>query len=129
MSLTPGTSDPSEQVVQRKERRLAAWLRNAFAVEAAAAFSPTDEERELVERLAGGIVRRGLVAPALLLLESSRPLNFLGSQLLLFLGPVADLVVRGQGHRTLQQILERRGSTEYICSRIEALAAGPSAER
>jgi hypothetical protein len=121
MDETPGES---RSVGKRgRRRRMPAWLRNAFAIEPPGPAVPTDEEREVVERLAAAIVRRGMTSPALLLLESSRPLNFLGSQLLLFLGPVADLVLRGPGHRILQQFLERRGSVEYICRRIETLAA------
>lgn len=123
MDQTPSAGEPRSAAQRDRRSRFPAWLRRAFALDPPGAAQPTAAEREIVERLAAAIVRRGMSGPALLLLESSRPLNFLGSQLLLFLGPMADLVLRGPGHRVFQQFLERRGSVEYICQRIEALNA------
>ena len=98
---------------------MVSWLKHAFAVDPPGPSVPTDDEKRVVERLAGEIVRRGLTAPALLFLESSRPLNFLGSQVLVFCAPFAEVFFKAADYRTLTGFLERRGSVEYACRRIE----------
>ena len=100
---------------------MASWFKHAFAVDPPGPALPTDDEKRVVERLATEVVRRGLTAPALLFLESSRPLNYLGSQLLVFFAPFAELVFKPADYRTLTGFLEHRGSVEYTCRRIEAL--------
>ena len=88
-------------------------------------------ETEVVDRLAGAVVRRGLTAPAILFLESVRPLNFVASQALLFFAPMVGLVLERRDYDTLQGLLERRESIELILLRIEALdrrGRGPGAE-
>ena len=97
------------------------WLKHAFAVDPSGPAEPTEDEKRVVDRLAGEIVRRGLTAPALLFLESSRPLNFIGSQLLVFFAPFAELIFKPADYRALTGFLEHRGSVEYTCRRIEAL--------
>lgn len=99
------------------------WLRNAFAVEPPGSLRPTDEERRLIDQLVERIVRRGLSAPALLLLACNRPLNFIGGQLLLFVAPAAEVLFPKQSYRTLANFLQRRGSIEYFCRQIERRTA------
>jgi len=100
---------------------LIGWLKHAFAVDPPGVPEPDEVEREAIERLVRQIVRRGLATPALILLECSHPLNFLASQLLVFAGPMAELLFNRERYRALTRFLERRGSVEYICRRIEAL--------
>lgn len=99
------------------------WLKHAFAVEPPGPLTPTDDERRVLDRLAGEVARRGLAMPALLVLECSRPLNFVASQFLVFIAPFAELIFNPADYRTLRGLLERRGSVEYICRRIEESAA------
>jgi hypothetical protein len=97
--------------------RLREWWAHAFAVDGGPpVLSP--EERELLERLAGQVVRRRLVAPALLALESGRPLSFLGSQVLAFLAPFATVLFSPVEYDRLVQLLERRHSVDAL---IEAI--------
>ena len=102
------------------------WLKHAFAIESAESFQITPEERAATEKLLRAIVRRGLGTPALLMLESSRPLNFVASQFLLFVGPVAELIFDRATYRTFVGLLERRGSVEYLSARLEALLHEPA---
>ena len=95
--------------------------RHAFAVESADDFKPSDEERRVADRICRELVRRRLATPALMFLEMSRPLNFLGSQLLHFLSPVLSGLTQSHGHRRLAAFLEHRGSVDYLCRRIEEL--------
>ena len=85
------------------------WLKHAFAVDPPGPATPTEDQKRVVDRLAGEIVRRGLTAPALLFLESSRPLNYLGSQLLVFCAPFAEIIFKPADYRALTTFLEHRG--------------------
>lgn len=109
------------------------WLKHAFAVDPPGPAEPSEEQRAAVETVCREIIRRRLVTPALAFLEMARPLNFLGSQALHFLGPFLSVLGEQQAapeaHKHLAQFLERRGSIDYICARIEDLeAAADSSE-
>jgi len=97
--------------------RFRGWWAHAFAVDRDEAFDEGD--RALIDRLAAFVVRRRMTAPALMLLESGRPLNFLGSQLLAFLAPFVTAVFSEQEYSRFTGILERRGSIDLIIERIE----------
>ena len=102
---------------------LKSWWDHAFAVESGeGAF--TGEDRELIDRLAGFVVRRGMVTPALMVLESGRPLNFVGSQLLAFLSPFVTFVFNGPEYNRFVLILEKRKSVDLIIEAIERRAHG-----
>lgn len=96
-------------------------LKHAFAVDPPGPATPNDDERRIVDRLASEVVRRRLTAPAILFLESSRSLNYVASQLLVFFAPFAQVIFHAGDYRTLVAFMERRGCVEYMCSRIEAL--------
>jgi hypothetical protein len=81
----------------------------------------SEEEREVVDRVARKVVRRGLTAPVILFLESMRPLNFVASQAMLFFGPFASVLFERRDFDVMQRLLERRESIEEILSRIEEL--------
>ena len=98
--------------------RFRAWWSHAFAIEGAEeGLDP--EERALVERLARFVVRRRMSTPALMILESGRPLNFLGSQVLAFFGPFLKLVFSEDEYDRFVRLLERRRSIGWI---IDAIA-------
>lgn len=102
-------------------------LRHAFAVEPPGPATLTDAEEAVVGRLADEVVRRGMVAPALLALESFRPLNAIGANAMHALTPFVSVLADPGSFTTLAALLERRGSVEAICRVIEARAgeAGP----
>ncbi len=99
--------------------RIPDWLRHAFAVEKAEDFVPTPEQRELVDKLVREVIRRRLVAPALVTLEMSRPLNFLSSQTLHFFNPMITAVTNSITSTHLADMLEHRGSIEYLIQELE----------
>ncbi|MFH1569432.1 MAG: hypothetical protein ABIL09_15660 [Gemmatimonadota bacterium] len=96
--------------------RFRAGLANAFAVEAGEDFS--EQERALADRLARLVVRRRLTAPALMVLESSRPLNFIGSQALAFFGPLLHAVFAPGEYECFTRLLEKRRSIDLIIDTI-----------
>ena len=101
------------------KRSMRERLKHAFAVEDPDDFEPTEKERAAVERICGEVVRRRMTTPALMLLEMSRPLNYLGAQALHFFSPFASVLVDPGAWETFAAFLERRGSVDYLCREIE----------
>ena len=92
---------------------------HAFAtVPAATPLSARD--RQLLQKVADAIVRRRLETPAVLLLESSEPLNFLSSQIIHGLRPFLDLVCAPAETERLAGILERRDAVTRLVELIHA---------
>ena len=79
----------------------------------------TEEQRRLVERVAHRIVRLQLSTAALFFLESLRPLNFIGSQLMHFLSPVVQAFGDFQDYDRMAALLEDRRSIDYMIETIE----------
>ena len=102
--------------MSRLEQLRRGWA-HAFALDSGEPLS--EEERALMERLARLVVRRRMTAPALMALESTRPLSFIGSQVLAFAGPMLKLAFSPAEYDRLQGLLERRRSIDWI---IEAIA-------
>ncbi len=91
-------------------------LKKAFAVSYEEDFSV--EDRALIKKISALVVERGMALPALLFLESIGPLNFVGSQVMHFLNPIADMLVRTEWGR-LANLLERRGGITLLKEMIE----------
>jgi hypothetical protein len=96
---------------------LKAWWQHAFALGERGEWEA--EDRELVERLAGLVVRRRLSGVALMVLEAGRPLNFLGSQVLVLLAPFATLVFSPAEYERFARLLERRQGIDLLIGEIE----------
>lgn len=99
------------------------WLKHAFAVDPPGAAEPTPEQAAVIDRVCREVVRRGLATPALLSLETCRPLNYLGSQALHFFAPVVSALTDARGYHLFAEFLENRGSVDYLCRRIEEIEA------
>ena len=61
--------------------------------------------------------------PATMLLEMSRPLNYLGAQALHFFTPFATILVDARAWETFAGFVERRGSVEYMIRLIDECEA------
>lgn len=94
-------------------------MAHAFATDQVAApLSPQD--LQLLQKVADAIVSRRLETPAVLLLESSEPLNFLSSQIVHGLRPFLDLVCAPAETERLAGILERRDAVARLVELIHA---------
>ena len=103
--------------------RLAAGVRRAFAMEGP--LGPlTEADRELLRRLALAIVARRMGMPALLFLRSMRPLNYVGSQALVFLRPFVTALFQAADYDRLTAVLERREGIGALVEAVEAALAG-----
>ena len=79
----------------------------------------TPEQQELVERLARRVARLDLAMVAIFLIESVRPLNFVGSQLMHFFSPIVYTFGDFQDYRVLAELLQERESVDYLLDAIE----------
>ena len=93
--------------------------------EAAPGFEVTAQQRDaIIESFARRVVDRGMEIPAVMMLEVSKPVSFLVSQVALLAGPVLypffgmDKVDRFAG------FMNSRQNVEMLIKRIEELAEG-----
>ena len=94
-------------------------FRHAFAIQAD--NQPLSiEDVELMDRVAGAIVKRGMAAPATVFLESLGPMNFLGSQALHFLSPIVEWAFNAREIEQVARLLERRDTIPRLITLIEA---------
>ena len=78
-------------------------------------------EEKIISNLAKEIVCRGMSVPAVFFLESTKYISFIGSQFLVFLGPMATCFVNNQKYYDFVKILEKRSNIEYLLNEIERL--------
>jgi hypothetical protein len=81
------------------------------------------EDRAMLEGMADWIGRRGLTVPAVLFLESVKPLHFVGSQMLFFFEPMVHAVVRGKNYSRFAQLMEDGDALEQFLVMIEGARA------
>jgi len=103
-------------------------LRHAFAVD------PPESARcetlpPALENLAGAIVDWGLELPALMLIDSLRPLSFLAGEILHCLGPLANLSGSLPEYREVALALEDRDCLPMLARRIEEIQATRESQR
>jgi hypothetical protein len=102
------------------------WFKHAFAVESSDPVVPTEEQQVPVDWVSKQIVKRHLTTPALFTLEMSRPLNFVTAQMMHVMGPAVWAMTPPEmyaNYNALAAFLEKRGSVDHICRRIEQLEA------
>jgi hypothetical protein len=100
-------------------------LAHAFSIKSEAeAF--TVEDLALLERVADAVVKRGMIAPATVFLESLGPMNFLGSQALYFLAPIVEWALNAKEVEQMARLLERRETISRLIAIIETKSAPPA---
>ncbi|MEE9553846.1 MAG: hypothetical protein V3W18_06065 [candidate division Zixibacteria bacterium] len=84
----------------------------------------TPEERELIRRIAQKVVERGMTVPAILFLESVKPLNYIGSQVMIFMEPFMHAILRSvNDYNLFRQMMEKRDNVERLLQKVEELDA------
>lgn len=94
-----------------------------------AADQPAECFDDLIGRIARAIVARELTVPAIVFLESVKPLSFLGNQFLVFLNPMVSLVVESGEYYRFVRMLEDRENVEKLLKAIEDENARESERR
>jgi hypothetical protein len=94
-------------------------LKYAFTVEDETSITFSEEEMKLLNKVTDIIVKKRLTAVAVMFLESVRPLNFLGSQVIVFFQPIVNLIISTKELELLSKILEKRTSIPLLIELIE----------
>lgn len=81
------------------------------------------DDHALLERLARRIAELRMETPAILVLETARPLSLVASQTMIFFEPFAQMLFRFADYRRLAQLIERREALEELSVLIERAAA------
>jgi hypothetical protein len=76
-------------------------------------------EEQILERISDWIVKKRMSTPALFLLESFRPMNFIGSQFVVFCQPFLSMLFDPAGIETFTATMERRENVERLLILIE----------
>lgn len=117
--MTPSSGpQQTRQASEPAGSRLVRALKHAFAVH------PEHErlnshEQDILEKVAEGVARRGLAAPAVMLLESVHPLNFLGSQALAFFEPILAVALDADKCQRFRQLVGKRAAVPALIRAIE----------
>lgn len=85
--------------------------------------SSSSEDEVLIEKVAQKIVRMRMSVPAIFFLESSKPLAFLGSQLLIFFEPFVQTLFNFRQYQRFALLMEDRANWEKLLRKIEDLEA------
>ena len=78
-------------------------------------------DQEILDAVAGRVVRMQLAVPAVFFLESTKPLSFLGSQLLVFLQPFVQAFLSTHAYERFAHLMEDRENVEVLIRRVEEL--------
>lgn len=77
-------------------------------------------DARLLHRVARELVSRRLTTPAILFLESVKPMNYVGSQFLHFLDPIVRVFLTIPEYGHFADLLEKRETLEQLIEHIEA---------
>lgn len=83
---------------------------------------PEDEDR-ILEKVATRVVRWKMSVPAIIFLESVKPLNYIGSQTMVFFEPIVQSVFNFKEYDIFRRAMERRENVERLLQKIEAADA------
>ncbi len=78
---------------------------------------------ELIEKIARAVVERNLTAPAIFFLESTKPLSFIGSQVMVFFDPLVRSIFNVRGYDDVRLALEDRENVNRLLAAIESYDA------
>jgi len=87
-----------------------------------------DSDRLLISNLAQKIVRHGMAVPAIFFLEMVKYMSFIGSQLMVFFGPVITVFIRSESYYELTNLLEERQNVEFLMLEIERIVSDNNIE-
>ncbi|MEK7823562.1 MAG: hypothetical protein AAB290_00800 [Candidatus Eisenbacteria bacterium] len=80
------------------------------------------EDQALLDRVAARVVELHMEVPAILALETAKPLTVIASQSLIFFEPMVQSLFRFSDYRRFAALVERRDVMEALIRRIETAA-------
>ena len=85
-------------------------------------------DRQLISSLAHKIVKHGMAVPAIFFLEMVKYMSFIGSQLMVFFGPVITVFIQSQSYYRITNLLEERQNVEFLMHDIEQIESNKKKE-
>ena len=83
--------------------------------------SEVKDPKIIITQLAKKITSHGMSTPAIFFLEMVKYVSFLGSQLMVFFGPIITVFVQGHQYYQIAELLEDRDNVEFLLTEIERL--------
>jgi len=84
--------------------------------------APEDENR-VMDAVAARVIKWKMAVPAIIFLESMKPLNYIGSQALVFFEPIVQSLFNFADYDVFRRAMERRENVEILLQKIEAADA------
>jgi hypothetical protein len=78
-----------------------------------------EEEDAVLEKTAKKVVQWRMAVPAILFLESVKPLNYIGAQAMVFFEPIIQTIFNFKDYDAFRAALERRENIENLLQKIE----------
>ena len=78
-------------------------------------------EQNILSKFARRIVDKGMTVPVLFFLESTKYVSFLGSQLMVFFGPILTSFVNSEKYYNFSELLEDKKNVEFLLDEIERI--------
>jgi hypothetical protein len=85
-----------------------------------------ERREEILTKIAQKVVDLRLTPVAVVMLESSKPLSFVGSQLMVFFQPIVTSLFPFRQYDEVAALLEERANVEALIQKIEKLEDGRS---
>jgi hypothetical protein len=85
-----------------------------------------ERREEVLTKIAQKVVDLKLTPVAVVMLESSKPLSFVGSQLMVFFQPIVTSLFPFRQYDEVAALLEERANVEALIQKIEKLEDGRS---
>jgi hypothetical protein len=82
-----------------------------------------EREAAIMEKIASKVVEWKMTVPAILFLESVKPLNYIGAQTMVFFEPFVQALFNFSEYDTFREMMERRENVERLLLKIEEVDA------
>ena len=102
-----------------KLKSLFFWRKEGALVDDKQALTP--EQEKLLDRIAARVVGWRMATPAIMFLESVKPMNYVGSQMLVFFEPFVRAIFNFKEYSIFTEIMQERQNVEVLLVKIEKL--------
>ena len=75
-----------------------------------------------LNKFAQKIVDRGMAVPSIFFLEMGKYASFIGSQTMIFFGPILTAFIKSEKYYDFASLLENRNNIEFLLIEIERLS-------
>lgn len=83
----------------------------------------TPQQEEILLKIARKVIHWKMSVPAILFLESVKPLNYVGSQMMAFFEPFVQTLFSWKDYDEFRKMMEERETIERLLQKIEQLDA------